>query len=421
MIRLEKDTDSFFAKNEWSQCCTYNNDSSRIAVGTKKGDIYIMDTSTGLVKFRLEGNGTPVNDVIFNHDGSKLVSGCTSGHIVIWSSDGGALRIHAHQKSVNSVAFNHDGTRIASASTDGTIKLWNSQTGANVKILKGHSERVNSVAFDATGKRLVSCGYDKCIIVWDNEYNMKILKGHTKAVLCARFNVHGTNIVSCSDDCTVRVWNPLTEKVVYKSNEYESPVEHCEYSHGGEKVAFVMGKKVFIAHIGKDDTFLKNIYSFESKSKVEQVMFASDDKMLVSVGVTGVCLWNIDYKEASLKYPVLKGLREFYKQFPVDGEANQYKFRLQRVSIGKEIEIEAFIRHKYIKKNMEFNNVGDVFRIQTHHGHWKICKMKRSEEMDGTDTFPYYLFVRGSFRNVVREIIKGDIVVDEASRIILKF
>ena len=50
---------------------------------------------------------------------------------------------------------------------------------------------------------------------------------------------------------------------------------------------------------------------------------------------------------------------------------------------------------------------------------WKISKIKRS--VNKKDTYTFYIFARGDLRSIIREIIEGKIVVDDASRIMIKF
>src|SRR5262249_17404268 len=57
---------------------------------------------------------------------------------------------------IENVAWNHDGTRLASASVDKTVKLWNTTTGKEFFTLRGHTQPVHGVAFSPDGRRLVS-------------------------------------------------------------------------------------------------------------------------------------------------------------------------------------------------------------------------------------------------------------------------
>ncbi len=44
-------------------CCSYNNDGTKIAVGSSRGNIFILDSTTGSITFRFDDNSGMVNAV----------------------------------------------------------------------------------------------------------------------------------------------------------------------------------------------------------------------------------------------------------------------------------------------------------------------------------------------------------------------
>lgn len=413
MLHIERDSGTFF-KNipDRILCCSYNNDSTKIAVGSSRGTIFILDTITGSVTFRFDDNSGAVNAVAFNHDGSKVVSGNVKGQITMWSPDGGALRIDAHAGSkVNAVAFNSDGSFIASASNDSFIKIWNSVTGSNVKILRGHSSCVKSVAWHGTD-HLVSGGRDKCVIFWDTKGNATVMKGHKDTVQSVAFHPDGNLVISCSDDGYLNKWDRHTGKKVYTTKTATNrPIISCCYSHDGKRIAFASDYFIYVI-------LPNNVCRIQAHATINQIQFSKSDKMIACATEKQMYMANVEYNEAQLTYPDLKGLRELYKQYPLhpdDPNNDQYKFHLKSVNIsGKKLTVYAFVRHKLIRNNMEFNNAGDVFKLETVHGNWKICRIKRSAST-------FYMFARGNLRSIIREIIEGKIILDDASRIMIKF
>ena len=77
----------------------------------------------------MKGHTSIVNSVIFNHDGTKIVSGSDDETIREWNVDTGEciLTLKGHTHDVYSVGFNHDGSLIASGSDDRTIRVWNTK------------------------------------------------------------------------------------------------------------------------------------------------------------------------------------------------------------------------------------------------------------------------------------------------------
>ena len=79
-----------------------------------------------------------MKSVIFNADGSLLISGSEDTTIRVWKIASGQLlrTLQGHTGLVYSVALNRDGETLASGSYDGTIKLWNIDSGACLKTLQ---------------------------------------------------------------------------------------------------------------------------------------------------------------------------------------------------------------------------------------------------------------------------------------------
>ena len=81
-----------------------------------------------------------------------------------------ALTLKGHTRSVLSVVFNHDGTKIVSGSDDKkTIRVWNVDTGECILTLKGHTDYVRSVEFNHDGTKIVSGSDDNTIRIWKDE------------------------------------------------------------------------------------------------------------------------------------------------------------------------------------------------------------------------------------------------------------
>jgi WD40 repeat protein len=78
----------------------------------------------------LEGHTSHVISVVWNHDGSKILSGSNEHTLKIWDGMTGEVlnTLEGHSDSVLSVAWNHDDSRIASACEEGTIKVWDGVT-----------------------------------------------------------------------------------------------------------------------------------------------------------------------------------------------------------------------------------------------------------------------------------------------------
>jgi WD40 repeat protein len=71
-----------------------------------------------------------------------------------------------HLGQVNSLVFNHDGSLVVTGSSDNTVRLWDWRRDAST-VLRNHERAVFMVDLDPTGKRLASGGIDHRITIWN--------------------------------------------------------------------------------------------------------------------------------------------------------------------------------------------------------------------------------------------------------------
>lgn len=105
-------------------------------------DIKIYDVLSGQEHLTLEAEEWQANivSVNYNPDGTRLVSGLApwegEAEITIWnSSDGRMIRTIKSSSYFNEVVFNSDGTRIVSKSSNGTIQIWDPRNGKELKAI----------------------------------------------------------------------------------------------------------------------------------------------------------------------------------------------------------------------------------------------------------------------------------------------
>lgn len=240
------------SKDKWAHSVAFNRKGTLIACGNV-GFIAIYDFKTDKIineigrKLNESGGGyeaSSVNSVAFNHDGTQLVSGSSSSSessdklIYIWNynittKEWDFLQtLDGDKYAVNSVAFNHDGTKIVSGCIDKSIKVWEKKTDGKWELSykiegiddtrnstgsDGHLWHVNSVAFNHDGTRIVSGGsLDNYVKIWDAVDGKLVQsleiplpdkkKGLKFNINSVAFNHDGTQIVSGDSIGTVTVW-----------------------------------------------------------------------------------------------------------------------------------------------------------------------------------------------------------------------
>jgi WD40 repeat protein len=147
----------------------YSLDGKYLAVGGltswPKGSIWIYDTSTWEVTLKLDASGQNVLALLFNNDGSQLVSSGTDGKIRLWGSDGKQHKALFYGKQANSIAISPDETLLAAnyCNASGTygcekggVVMWRLKDG---KIIQQFKDIATAVAFSPDGKIFATgCG-----------------------------------------------------------------------------------------------------------------------------------------------------------------------------------------------------------------------------------------------------------------------
>ncbi|KAF7332962.1 YVTN repeat-like/Quino protein amine dehydrogenase [Mycena venus] len=140
-------------------CVALAADDCTIICGFRDGLVQIWDTTSQLpLTSLLDGHDATVYAVAFSHNQHAAISGSGDSTVVMWSRTGvRQITFSGHAGAVHSVAFSPDDSRIASASEDGTLKIWDSSTGSALVTCRHRpDEDLYAVAF-FTQRRL--CGH----------------------------------------------------------------------------------------------------------------------------------------------------------------------------------------------------------------------------------------------------------------------
>lgn len=156
----------------------------------------------------------------FSSDSSRIALGSAIGKIFIYEVISGKLiqTLAGHEDVVTSLAFSPNGAILASGGQDGTIRLWDLQAGEEIRLLdrlsykvRGSSlpVRIGCIAFSPDESLLVTGEVDGMIRFWDMATGVQIaaFQGHRGEVNTLDFNLGGTQFISGGQDGTLRLWN----------------------------------------------------------------------------------------------------------------------------------------------------------------------------------------------------------------------
>lgn len=145
-----------------------------------------------------------------NPDGTLFATGEASGSIHLWSMDlKQRIQLNGHGDWVRSLIFNSDGSKLISTSSDQTIKIWDVVAETCIQTLAGHANRVYAAALSKDALMLVTCGADCKIKIWDFTTGecLETITGHSDSVWSVGFCADPKILISSSRDRTIKLWN----------------------------------------------------------------------------------------------------------------------------------------------------------------------------------------------------------------------
>ncbi len=286
-------------------------DGKTIAASGKDKTLYLWDATSFTLQNTLDISDIfRVNDLAFNPDGTTIVTADSYLSINLRNRETGELMdtIHGHQLSIKSVAYSPDGKTIVSGSADYTIRLWDADTREQKKIILGHENAIVSVAYSPDGKTLASSD-DDTVRLWDvgTGKERKNLSGPFASYPCFAFSPDSKIIATSSPKRTVYLWDVETGKNIGYRAGYQSVIEtiisSIAFSPDGKLIATgARNGTVTVLDVDLNaDGFTRHLHTFEKthkseghRSKVVDVAFISDGKVLVSRSTDGVVyLWDI--------------------------------------------------------------------------------------------------------------------------------
>jgi WD40 repeat protein len=195
-------------------------DGNRIAnVSGGNPSINIWNPVNGqtLFSFRANNIGFPLS-IAWSPDGKKLVTGNSSGDVIIWDADSGSqlLVLSGHTDDVNSVAWSPDGSRIVSGSADSTLRIWDVTIGTSLYVLLGHTDIIWKVDWSPAEDSIASAGNDGTLRVWDALTGNQVdLFTSTEPIYAVDWSPDGNKLAyGGNNDSTAHIVTPSTTVLI---------------------------------------------------------------------------------------------------------------------------------------------------------------------------------------------------------------
>jgi WD40 repeat protein len=179
-------------------------DGSRLAIATYEGLVHLVAYEGGraTIERSLEAHDAAVKGVAWL-DEATLVTAATDRLAKVISTSGETLAVlsgHGNLLNAVSVATEHAHPLVATVSRDRTARIWDPATGSCLRVLCGHDESVKAVAWQPGSSRFLLTGsYDFDVRLWD----LAADEEDERFSVLLRCHRNGVGAVAWSDDLPV--------------------------------------------------------------------------------------------------------------------------------------------------------------------------------------------------------------------------
>jgi len=299
------------AKAEWETCfhkislsahaqsISYWNNT--IAIGSRHGDITILNAVSGSPMAVLSGHTQELNCLTFSSDGRSLVSGSDDKTIKLWDMQTGGvvMTFYGHNKPVQSVSISADHTRIASGSLGHKIHLWDVQTGVPLCIIK-QQDTIHHISFSPIDPyHIISISDNK---VWHWDINGHQISPTHRSTHISSSPDH-TQFVSCNGKA-ITVQNSDSGTIVAKFYVNDDEAKYCCFSPDGRLIAAAAGNTAYVWDITSSVPQLVETFVGHTK-RITSLVFSSPSSLISTSKDRFVKFWKISL---SPKDPVVKGM-----------------------------------------------------------------------------------------------------------------
>jgi WD40 repeat protein/serine/threonine protein kinase len=219
----------------------FSDDGTYLGTTARDGTAALWDMKTGRQTFRVAGQSTRFRFSAFSPDGTKMAMGSESDITRVWdltlSGSAELFAIEAHEGEVFDVVYNSEGTRIVSSGEDGTVKIWDAATGKLTSNFPGRSDGMHYPTFSNDGQRLAAADNLGDVTIWDVDSGKELLtlSGAEQAVTVIAFMPDDSQLATAGQDGMGKIWDAETgELLAYFGDETE--ITWMDYSLDGQYI-----------------------------------------------------------------------------------------------------------------------------------------------------------------------------------------
>lgn len=192
---------------------------SLLVVGTKSGDLKLIDLSTSEVVHHIEAaHDDSIWSIEITSDGKTIITGSSDKKVKYWEIKINSLenKLHlSHSKtlelneSVLAVRVSSDSKYLSVSLMDNTVKVFFFDTLKFYLSLYGHKLPVLSIDISFDSKMIITCSADKNVRIWGLDFGdcHKSIFAHEDSIMNIKFFPQSHNFLTCSKDKYIKYWD----------------------------------------------------------------------------------------------------------------------------------------------------------------------------------------------------------------------
>jgi WD40 repeat protein len=263
---------------------------------------FAWDTRNGRRLLSLAGATSPIHDVAYSPNGSRIVTGADDGTATVWDARTGKRLFVLPDPGTGGgfmgVGFSPDGKKLATADGVGRIRVWNLGTRRLLRTIEA-TQPVCGVAWSPDGT-LVGAGQcgaynfsSSATRVWDVRSSRLVFRTRgLEAGSVLRFSRDGRYLVTPTSSGTAEIWEIASQRLVATLTGHSGQVVAVAYSPDGRLVATGATDgtaRVWGARSGRQILVLRG-----HNATVDAVQFTPDSRRLVTASEDGtVRVWDV--------------------------------------------------------------------------------------------------------------------------------